>query len=101
MFFDFYAAVPDLSRAYLRELLADRPRHTGGFELAESFMKQLTRVLEEARPHSRDAESLASTLFAVYLATLVGWLSGPHPIETALDGCHRLVVHHVTAFEQA
>lgn len=100
LFFDFYATVPDLSRAYLRELLADRPRRTGGFELADVFMGQLTRVLTAACPESSDAAPLASTLFAVYLATLFGWLSGPYPLEAALDGCRSLVAHHVASFEQ-
>lgn len=99
LFFDFYATVPDLSRAYLRELLSDRPRPTGGFDLADVFMGQLTRLLDAARPGSSGAAPLASTLFAIYLATLVGWLSGPHPLDTALVGCRRLVVHHVTPFE--
>ncbi len=101
VFFDFYAEVPELTRAYLRELLGERRvRHDGG-EITATFITQLTATLRAHAPSTSshdETELLAQTLFAVYLATLIGWLSGTHSLDTALAGCRGNVTHHVTQF---
>lgn len=103
VFFDFYREHPDLTRAYLRELLT-YAHGTGkwGDGLVTEFLRQLTEVVERGglTPHQERTQLLVETLFAVYIATLVGWLTGTLTADQAVAHCRRHITHHITAFQR-
>jgi AcrR family transcriptional regulator len=81
-FFAFYGEDPALSRTLIKELLFLEPRAGGpGQELERAFAARLGELVTAAQGRGEvspeaSPQVAAFNFFAVYLATLVGWLSG-------------------------
>ncbi|WP_395811445.1 TetR/AcrR family transcriptional regulator [Archangium minus] len=81
-FFTFYAKEPKLARMFIRELLFLEPAPAGErLQLERTFAARLAELVATARERGEvapdvDLETAGFNLFALYITTLMGWLSG-------------------------
>jgi AcrR family transcriptional regulator len=81
-FFGFYAKEPALARMFIRELMFLEPAPSGErSQLERAFAMRLAGLVAAARERGDvapdlDLEAAGFNLFALYITTLIAWLSG-------------------------
>lgn len=93
-FFELYRSHPGLARDFVRETLFHHgPWRDREIEQAKAFIARLAVFLSERQEAGEvrrdlDAQHFAFTLFGLYQAVLLGWLSGAFTYEEALTQLH-------------
>lgn len=89
--YDYYARDPRLSRVFLSELAFLDPARGADLALFTlEFLQAIARLVDSARDRrelARDAEPLAvaRTMFRLYYAVLIEWISGVLPSPAAAE----------------
>ncbi|MBM4242269.1 MAG: TetR family transcriptional regulator [Deltaproteobacteria bacterium] len=89
--YDYYARDPRLSRVFLSELPFRDPTRAASLALFTlDFLQAIARLVEVARERgeiARDCEPLAvaRTMFRLYYAVLIEWISGVLPSPAAAE----------------
>ena len=90
-FFQMYERDVDLARRFVQELVLTAPDTTGQvISTTAAFLGQMVALIRDWQAAGRvaadvDALLAAQTTFALYYATLLGWLSGQLPSPAARD----------------
>ncbi|MCY1082638.1 TetR/AcrR family transcriptional regulator [Archangium lansingense] len=106
-FFRLYAKDQELARMFIRELLFLEPRPAGErLHLERTFSARLAGLVAAARERGEvaehiDLEMAGFNLFALYITTLMGWLSGAlGPGETWRPVLERALALQLRGLEQ-